>query len=100
MSPDAMSERLFATFRADAERRLDAIERALLELETTGDAELVKAMFRDVHTVKGDAAMCNLPQVTEVLHVFEDLLEQSIAAGSRPGGRSISTLLSVVDHVR
>jgi len=66
---------LVATFRAEVEERLASLAAGLLSLESNPRArEVVAALFRDAHTVKGSAKMLGLDHVVSVAHLMEDLL--------------------------
>ena len=62
-------------FVAEAREYLRSMNEAMVELESRpNDLELVEAMFRACHTVKGMAGMMNLEAVNETAHALEDLL--------------------------
>lgn len=66
---------LVATFRAEVEERLASLSAGLLSLESHPRArDVVAALFRDAHTVKGSAKMLGLDHVVTVAHLMEDLL--------------------------
>jgi chemotaxis protein histidine kinase CheA len=86
---------LVATFRAEVEERLASLCEGLLRLE--GDAaprQLVAALFRDAHTVKGSARMLGLGTVVDVAHRCEDLLG-AIKDGRLPVRRDLVDVLLV-----
>jgi two-component system, chemotaxis family, sensor kinase CheA len=62
-------------FRDEAMRRLDAMDAALLEIETgNAGAETVTDLFREAHTIKGAASMVGQDDVRVVAHAVEDIL--------------------------
>jgi chemotaxis protein histidine kinase CheA len=66
---------LVATFRAEVEERLASLSDGLLALEGhASPRQLVGALFRDAHTVKGSARMLGLDPVVSIAHRCEDLL--------------------------
>jgi chemotaxis protein histidine kinase CheA len=66
---------LLATFRAEVEERLASLSAGLLQLESNGSPrQLIAALFRDAHTVKGSARMMGLTAVLQTAHAAEDLL--------------------------
>ncbi len=66
---------LLATFRAEVEERLASLQAGLLTLEAHAQPkQVVGALFRDAHTVKGSARMLGLTGVLHVSHSMEDLL--------------------------
>ena len=77
-------ERTFLdTFRREAEARLDGVVSVLTAAKHGGaDAEVAEAVFRDVHSIKGAAAMLELDDVRALAHRMESALER--ARGSIP----------------
>jgi chemotaxis protein histidine kinase CheA len=66
---------LLATFRAEVEERVASLQAGLLALEThPSPRQVVAALFRDAHTVKGSARMLGLSGVLQVAHRCEDVL--------------------------
>ncbi|MDX6225107.1 MAG: two-component system, chemotaxis family, sensor kinase CheA [Frankiales bacterium] len=75
MSAWADDPELVATFRAEVEERLASLTTGLLQLEGhSSPKQLVAALFRDAHTVKGSARMLGLEGVLQVSHLLEDVL--------------------------
>jgi chemotaxis protein histidine kinase CheA len=86
---------LVATFRAEVEERLASLCEGLLRLEThPSPRQLVGALFRDAHTVKGSARMLGLGGVVEVAHRAEDLLG-ALKDGRLPVRKDLVDLLLV-----
>ncbi|HMJ74271.1 MAG TPA: response regulator [Solirubrobacterales bacterium] len=89
-----------AIAREEATECLERIERNLLALEGGGDdPELIDALFRDAHSVKGAASMVGWTEVASIAHGIEDGLE-----GPRDEGRlpkeQIDPLLKATDELR
>ena len=64
-------------FRTESREQLGVINRALLSLESGGDAsEPVDEIFRAVHTVKGMSATMGYQAVAEFSHEMESLLDR------------------------
>jgi two-component system chemotaxis sensor kinase CheA len=62
-------------FVNESREYLRSMNEAMVELEgKPGDKELVEAMFRACHTIKGMAGMMNFRVITETAHALEDLL--------------------------
>jgi two-component system chemotaxis sensor kinase CheA len=62
-------------FVNESREYLRSLNEAMIELEgAPGDKELVEAMFRACHTIKGMAGMMNFTAITETAHALEDLL--------------------------
>jgi len=70
-------------FRQEAVQRLDEMDAALLAAES-GDAAGadVDALFRNVHTIKGAAAMLGFDDIRALAHAAEDILADVRAAGT------------------
>ncbi len=71
MSADSFIE----TFREEALELLGTLESTLLELEEhPDDMELLSAVFRVMHTIKGSAAMFGLEKISHFAHEVESIL--------------------------
>jgi two-component system chemotaxis sensor kinase CheA len=92
---------LIAAFFEEAEELLAAFEAGLLQLEARADdVELLNAIFRSAHTLKGNSAMLGFDEIARVTHLLEDLLDQ-LRKGRRPVSvRVIDALLYAEDVVR
>src|SRR5581483_1971057 len=63
--------------REEANEGLERIERNLLALEASGEnPELIDALFRDSHSIKGAASMVGWNEVASIAHGIEDSLEE------------------------
>src|SRR6056297_3504617 len=67
--------------------------------ENPEDRQLVTALQRDIHTVKGSARMAGLNPIGEVAHVLEDLLEKIAGGRQKATAASINTLEAGCDHL-
>ena len=68
---------LVANFLPEAQEHLEGIETNLVFLEQhPGDLDAVNAIFRPFHTLKGVAGFLNLPQIQELSHEVEWLLDR------------------------
>ena len=62
-------------FVNESREYLRTLNEAMIELEgNPGDKEIIEAMFRACHTIKGMAGMMNFKAVMETSHALEDLL--------------------------
>jgi two-component system, chemotaxis family, sensor kinase CheA len=74
-SPDERNAELRELFYETSQELLQALNDDALKLEKTpGDEEIVRAIRRTVHTLKGDSAACGLRELSELAHQFEDAL--------------------------
>ncbi len=87
-------------FVQEAEGRLAELGRLLLQLEQAGeDQDLVGAIFREIHTIKGSAAVAGLDEVSGIAHGLEDLVDD-LRSDRRPvTPEVIDTLLRGVDQL-
>ena len=68
-------DRFIETFREEALELLGTLEHTLLELEENPrDKELVSAVFRVMHTIKGSAGMFALERISGFAHQVESIL--------------------------
>jgi len=85
MNEEALTQELMATYRAEARERLEAITRALLDIERDPSgserAQHVERIFREVHSLKGAARSVSATAVERVAHAFENAI---VAARKRP----------------
>lgn len=89
---DFIAEALPA-FLSEAEEQIENLEALLLQLEhQPGDAELLNALFRCAHTVKGSAGLFGLDAVVDFTHHVETLL-QRLREGHVSLTPALSTLL-------
>ena len=85
-------------FSLEATTRLSRLGEQLLALEARGnDPELIGAIFREAHTLKGAAAVVGLDDAGRVAHALEDVLE-CVRSGECPVSAELVDLaLRVVD---
>ena len=88
------------TYIAESRGLLQEMEDALLGLEhDPEDAELIGALFRAAHTIKGSAGMFGLDAVVGFTHVVENLLDQLRDGKISVHADLIGTLLECRDHI-
>jgi chemotaxis protein histidine kinase CheA len=90
-----------AIFADEAAEQLATIADGALRLEQGDtDAELLAALFRSAHSLKGAAAVMGFDDVGRVAHVLEDLLDE-LRAGSRSATPALTdALVEGVDTLR
>src|SRR5438067_8215240 len=88
------------TFIAESRELLRDMESALLRLESAPqDVELINAVFRAAHTIKGSSGTINFDAIAEFTHAMESVL-QLIRSGELPiDGPLVALLLECGDHV-
>ena len=93
--------RFNATFLAESLSGLDAMEADLLELEKgTRDPELLQAIFRAVHSIKGGSGSLGFDAIAEFSHHLETLLDDMRSGSIAPSRELIDLLLRSVDAER
>lgn len=88
-------------FLTESHENLDQLERNLVALEEQpGDQELLSAIFRTMHTIKGTCGFLGFQKLQRVSHVAENLLSKlrDGVLGLTPD--ITSALLATVDAVR
>jgi len=70
------------------------IEKIIAKLDQSLDEEVLKSLFRIVHTIKGNFCMLQLNPLSETIHTLEDLLSQ-IRDKEREFIPGLSLLISV-----
>ncbi len=85
--------KFLARFVEEAREHCSRISEGLLNLEhAPGDAEMINALFRSAHTIKGSSKMMKLSGVTELAHKMEDVLD-AVRGGKIPLAASVADLL-------
>jgi two-component system chemotaxis sensor kinase CheA len=94
------NEKFTETFREEARELLGSLESWLLELEgDSGNAELLSATFRVMHTIKGSAAMFGLDRISAFAHDVESIMS-ALRDGKIPFSRAfIDNTLAARDYI-
>ncbi|MEW6091315.1 MAG: chemotaxis protein CheA [Pseudomonadota bacterium] len=89
------------TFRIEADELLEQIEQGLLDLtHRLGDMDLVNAVFRGLHTLKGSGAMFGFEALAAFTHHCETAFDR-VRKGEVPAtAELVSAVLSARDHMR
>lgn len=75
LSPRIVDPESFREFVAALEDLTPAIEQDIAQLRNSpGDAAAIARLFRALHTIKGDAAMCKVDFAVAIAHPLESLL--------------------------
>jgi two-component system chemotaxis sensor kinase CheA len=67
-------DEVLRSFLIEMGEKLEELEEGLSELERGFSQEIVNQLFRAVHTIKGGGGFFGLNKVSELSHIFEDLL--------------------------
>jgi len=89
------------TFFQEAAEHLAEMEAGLLRLDQGSfDAELLNAIFRDAHSVKGASGMFGLDDVSGFTHALESLLDRLRSGEIRVTQKLTDLLLQATDLLR
>ncbi|GAA0308203.1 chemotaxis protein CheA [Rhodovulum strictum] len=87
-------------FLSEARELIERASEALLALERTpGEPRLVAALFRAVHTLKGNSGLFPIAALTGVVHRAEDLLDRVRAGEIALRPEMADALLDALDRV-
>ncbi len=94
-------ERFKDVFFQEAEEHLATLEATLLALENTpDDSDLLNALFRAAHSIKGSGATFGYDAVAKFTHTMESLLDR-MRGGAVPASRErLEVVLESVDMLR
>ncbi len=97
----AVDDDMIELFFDEATERVEALAGKLVEIERRpDDADLLRDVFRDMHTVKGSSAMVGLSPVNQLAHAAEDLVGQIRDSGRAADGPVVDALLAALDALR
>ncbi len=87
-------------FLAEAKELLTDMEQGLLDLENDpGDKDLINAVFRAAHTIKGTGGIFGFDEVEAFTHVVENVLERVRGGELGISEELIAILLTARDHI-
>jgi len=96
-----MDEEILAAFLTESNEGLDSIEQQFMDLEANPeDEELLDAIFRTVHTIKGSCGFLGLDRLQKVAHAGENLLGKLRSAHYPANADIISLLLETTDALK
>lgn len=88
------------TFIVESRELLENMETALLGIEQSpDDPDLINAIFRAAHTIKGSAGLFGFDHVVGFTHHAENVLDRVRAGKLAISGELIALLLEVRDHL-
>jgi len=100
----SLPEELIGPFLDECHERIEGLSARILKLEEegaqAGGGEEVRALFRDLHTLKGSSGFAGLARLNRLAHAAEDLVAKvrdGAAACDRP---VIDVLLAAIDRFR
>lgn len=88
------------TFILECRELLEDMESALLAVEEAEEKdELVNAIFRAAHTIKGSSGLFSLDHVVTFTHVVESVLDRVRAGKLKIADKLVVLLLACCDHI-
>jgi two-component system chemotaxis sensor kinase CheA len=94
-------KRFHAIFVEEASEHLETLESGFMELEKNpDDSDLLNAIFRSAHTIKGSSGTVGLPDIAKFTHVMEEILESLRAGELSTSKEMITTLLEALDVIK
>jgi two-component system chemotaxis sensor kinase CheA len=99
--PADIDEELATGFVGESLDLLQEIEVNILELEKDpSDPEVINAIFRPFHTIKGVSGFLNLAQINKFAHQVENLLDEARSGNIVLEGPLVDLVLDAVDLLR
>ncbi|GCL65915.1 chemotaxis protein CheA [Pseudaquabacterium pictum] len=92
----------FAAFLVEGRELLQALEQGFLQLEQghdRNDPELINALFRAAHTIKGSAGIVGIPSLGRFTHHLETLLDRVRDGEPLLDDNRLTLLLRCCDHI-
>ena len=88
------------TFFQEADEHLAAMESGLLQLEGNSDPDLLNAIFRGAHSIKGASGTFGFDEVARFTHAMESLLDGMRSGTVEASAERVSLLLGSLDVLR
>lgn len=87
-------------FIVESRELLEDMETALLAIEGADDkSEMLNAIFRAAHTIKGSSGLFSLDHVVAFTHVVESVLDKVRAGKVELADKLVALLLACCDHI-
>jgi len=91
----------YEDFLVEAQEHFEQIETNFLALEESpGDLDLLNAIFRSVHTIKGAAGFLGLQKVLSLAHIGENVLDDLRKSRMELNERVMELLFETVDMLK
>lgn len=92
---------ILTVFLTEARELTEQLEQGLIHMEQSPgqDDELINALFRAAHTIKGSAGVVGLDDIVAFTHNVEAVFERIRAAQLVPDKALLSILLQCTDHI-
>lgn len=93
-------DRLRQEFTVETARLLETAEASVLELERSSSPELIDAVFRSIHTIKGNAGIFEEKALVEFAHALETYLSGLRSGQLKMQEDTVDLVLSAIDRIR
>ena len=94
-------EQMREIFYQEMKEVFEHIDSCILILERTpSDLEIIKNLFREVHTLKGSSGVFGLREIADLTHHAEDLLDRMREGKINPTEEVFSSLLRCFDRLK
>jgi len=87
-------------FRDEAAEQLAQLEQSVLALERGPDPEVIQALFRAAHTLKGSSRAMGFAAIADLTHAMEDVLDQVRHGERKATGALVNLLFEAVDELK
>ena len=99
--PLEQDKQLYLDFITEAKEHLDTIEPNIISLEENPrDKDIINAIFRPFHTIKGVSGFLGLDDINRLSHAAENMLDAARDNKFYMDKRAIDVILEVVDCLR
>lgn len=96
-----VDQELLVEFIDESSDTLDSLDALFIELERNpGDTEIVNAIFRPVHSIKGNSAFFGFGQIKSLAHEMETILDLVRKNRLPADSRVVSVLLKGMDALK
>ncbi len=96
-----MDEDILKDFLAESKENLERLDQEFVELEQEPDnAELIKSIFRTIHTIKGTSGFFGFTTLEGIAHFAEDILSKLRDGVAEVNEEITTVLLQSVDYIK
>ena len=95
-----MDDKLIEIFYEESQEIVEALEQGLLDLEGSDSSDLINAVFRAAHTMKGNAGIVGFEDVVVLTHHMESLLDEMRSGRMKPDAEAVGVLLGALDALK
>lgn len=100
---ESADQELLAEFVIESQEGLANIENQMLTIEAAGaniDTELVNAVFRTMHSIKGTSGFMGLDRIGTLAHGLEEVLDDLRNREVVPTSELVTTVLKAADYMK